>query len=117
MGLDMYAFVADKMNDDGSFENPIEIAYWRKHPNTHGWMENLWRERGGVGDFNCVPLVLSGEDIEAFEKAVESGSLPETTGFFFGTSHPEYIEQDRLFIKRAKGCIAQGKIVYYDSWW
>ena len=40
MGLDMYAYIARKKSED--FNSAREIAYWRKHPNLQGWMENLW---------------------------------------------------------------------------
>ena len=42
MGLDMYAYVASK-NDEGENVTERELAYWRKHPNLHGWMEELWK--------------------------------------------------------------------------
>ena len=63
MGLDQYAYIANKQGDreawwDGAemnketkeFENPNmsrpqEIAYWRKHPNLQGWMEKLWLKK------------------------------------------------------------------------
>ena len=38
----------------------IELHYWRKHPNLHGWMESLYYEKGGTADnFNCVNLQLT----------------------------------------------------------
>jgi hypothetical protein len=39
MGLDMYAYAATKSNADYE-TGQHEIAYWRKHPNLHGWMKN-----------------------------------------------------------------------------
>ena len=40
MGLDQYAYKVVAHDED----NRDEIAYWRKHPNLQGWMEQLWRE-------------------------------------------------------------------------
>ena len=67
-----------------------EIAYWRKHPDLHGWMQKLYRKRGGENeDFNLSPLRLDAADIDALEKAVAKNRLPHTQGFFFGESQPE----------------------------
>ena len=49
MGLDMYAYTATKPDADYETEQR-EIAYWRKHPNLHGWMEQLWCSRNPDAD-------------------------------------------------------------------
>ncbi len=44
MGLDMYAMVTNEQFDsevDFKPERTSELHYWRKHPNLHGWMEQL----------------------------------------------------------------------------
>ena len=52
MGLDMYAYVADKA---GREVDSRELAYWRKHPNLHGWMERLAESKNlEYGSFNGV---------------------------------------------------------------
>ena len=130
MGLDMYAFrvkaedVIDDFNvrDDsmGRKEPLEELAYWRKHHDLHGWMERLYRAKGGDKEsFNCVPLRLTKTDLDLLEHDVLNNTLPETQGFFFGTNTPdEYSrEQDMAFIMKAKIAIANGAAVYYDSWW
>jgi len=38
MGLDMNAYVASGPDQEVTAR---ELAYWRKHPNLHGWMERL----------------------------------------------------------------------------
>ena len=49
MGLDMYAYCVDPddvINDFGfRLNSTTQFFYWRKHPNLHGLMEGLWRER------------------------------------------------------------------------
>lgn len=120
MGLDQYAFATR----DGVER---ELAYWRKHPNLQGWMEQLWEEKGRpnwdgesnpMGDFNCVRLPLTAEDIDALESAITEGTLPETAGFFFGDDSDEhYREQDLKFIADARAAISDGEDVSYDSWW
>jgi hypothetical protein len=138
MGLDQYAYVAAKAGDyskywEGAeydkeiqdFKNPAatkprEIQYWRKHPNLHGWMETLWRERTGDTEtmFNGVELELTWEDLERLKRDVERGFLPETQGFFFGSnSDEEYKEEDLEFIRKAKADLFLGLKVFYNSSW
>ena len=38
MGLDQYAYVANKAGSEYNDQSRQEIAYWRKHPNLQGWM-------------------------------------------------------------------------------
>jgi hypothetical protein len=130
MGLDMYAFrvKAEDVIDDFTVRNPEqgregdleELAYWRKHHDLHGWMERLYRSKGGTKEsFNCIPLRLTKTDLDLLEHDVLNNTLPETQGFFFGTNPPdEYSrEQDMAFIMKAKIAIANGAAIYYDSWW
>jgi hypothetical protein len=94
-----------------------KIFYWRKHPNLHGWMERLYRQKGGTADsFNCNSVRLTLDDLDALADAVE-GRLPETSGFFFGKSDFHPVERDREFIQLARARIRLGYDVYYDSWW
>jgi hypothetical protein len=121
MGLDMYAFTTNENVPAVDFPNPADAAelfYWRKHPNLHGWMEALYRTKGGVDDdFNVAAVRLDATDLDALEKAVMSDALPETAGFFFGESSAEDKESDLQFIPKAREAIAGGKRVFYTSWW
>ena len=85
-------------------------------------MENLWESKGRPcdesGEFNCVPLELTKEDLDSFEQSLESNNLPETAGFFFGSnSDDEYRQQDVEFIILARKVLDSGLSVVYDSWW
>lgn len=123
MGLDQFAMTIDKEG------NKTEIAYWRKHPNLQGFMENLWEEKGRpglpedskpnmMGDFNCVPVELDYDDLACLESAITNGELPSTCGFFFGdNSDDHYKEQDLEFIHKAREALDNGLTVVYDSWW
>ena len=114
MGLDMYAYTAA----EPAAENPREIAYWRKHPNLHGWMHRLWESKGNSGDFNGDELELTWEDLDALEQAVREKTLPATGGFFFGNnSDDEYQERDLKFIRDAKAELFLGLRVFYNSSW
>lgn len=122
MGLDQFAFVRASRPatpvDFDSAEDDTELHYWRKHPNLQGWMEKLYRRKGGKDEsFNCVPVELTGEDLDALEMAVRGNELPETTGFFFGRSDGSEVEDDLKFIRKAREAIAEGKAVFYYSWW
>ena len=137
MGLDMYAYVAaragqqDEYNEqEGDLETrewvtkdllpkPREIAYWRKHPNLHGWMERLAESKNlQYGSFNGVELELTWADIDALEQAVTHKQLPATSGFFFGRdADEEYYQDDLAFIKTARTELFMGLKVFYNSSW
>ncbi len=123
MGLDMYAFSTKaELNTEVDFEEinikPEEIHYWRKHPNLHGWMQALYEYKGGKSDsFNGDCVVLNNIDLDNLENDIKEGNLPDTAGFFFGQSDGEEIEDDLEFVNKARTAIAEGKTVYYTSWW
>ena len=95
-----------------------EIAYWRKHPDLHGWMEQLYRKKGGTEtSFNGDTVLLTEEDIDNLKIAVLTGRLPSTSGFFFGDSKQEINFADLEFIEKAKEAIKEGYTIYYDSSW
>lgn len=123
MGLDMYAFSTKaKPQTEVDFETknfqPEEVHYWRKHPNLHGWMQNLYDMKGGTSpDFNSDCVVLDSEDLDNLEQDIKDGNLPDTSGFFFGNSMGDEDENDLLFVAKARDAIKEGKTVYYTSWW
>ena len=140
MGLDMYAYVAaregqnrdyweegewqDKGSDGTEWVSkvtkPIEIAYWRKHPNLHGWMYNLWVSKGNSGEFNGDELELTWEDIDQLEADIKRGQLKKVgaTGFFWGDPSDDYYYEDDLkFIAEARSQIFLGLRVFYNSSW
>ena len=143
MGLDMYAYAVVQGGErDGEDEH---LADWRKHNRLHGWMEELWEDKGRPfqgdlddlddtfgSEFNCVPVELTLEDLDNLEDVVNRKVMPETGGFFFGEDsfgwenedgkpYEEgdyfYKETDLQFIEDARKAIKQGKKVYYNSWW
>jgi len=128
MGLDMYAYSCDRRmigegkvdfnTDDVGDDDREQIAYWRKHPDLHGWMEKLYRDKGGKDrDFNCVNVELTLEDLKKLERDVLASNLPRTKGFFFGESDSKPDKYDLEFIIRAKQELNKGRAVYYTSWW
>ena len=121
MGLDQYAYTrttAPEKPVDFEEGGGEEIFYWRKHANLQGWMEDLYRRKGGTKeDFNCVPVVLTLEDLDRLEATTRQGNMPHTTGFFFGHSQSEDDDATLEFIFKARIAINEGKTVYYTSWW
>jgi hypothetical protein len=95
MGLDMY--LQGKKFFWSNWENPamnrtedglrlvelqVELGYWRKHPNLHGFIVQNFA--GGVDD--CRDIELHIVQLEAIITACKLGQLPITQGFFFGES-------------------------------
>ena len=132
MGLDMYGytmraeFVGNRQTDVNVREEEQEqaelthFAYWRKFNHLQGWMEDLYREKGGIKEsFNCCTVRLELEDLARLEADLDSGNLEHTPGFFFGDDeiYPEDIEETKAFIEKSRTAIAEGLAVFYDSWW
>ena len=123
----MYAYAAAQANADWGTGEQIEIAYWRKHPNLHGWMEQLWEAKGrpGVIDtsyqdvmFNGVEVELTWDDLDQLEEDITNGRLPHTTGFFFGSNSDDYYQsQDLEFVRKARAELFTGLKVFYNSSW
>lgn len=138
MGLDQYAYrshsanARDKwyegavwdeasrgfVNLDPTVEKPLELAYWRKHPNLQGWLRDRWLNRGNSGEFNGDELELLSDDLFDLELAVKTKTLPSTSGFFFGNdSDDSYYESDLKFISDARQALSEGYRVFYNSSW
>ena len=141
MGLDMYAYVAARAGQQNEFyegaeldpdtreyvnpkvNRPREIAYWRKHPNLHGWMAQLWLARKGnalreTDNFNGIELELTYDDLDELEYAVQNNRLPPTSGFFFGEEADDYYkESDLKFVQEARAEMFLGLKVFYNSSW
>lgn len=97
---------------------PKEIAYWRKHPNLHGWFEREWRSQGNHGDFNGDELAITWDLLERLEHAINNNELVPTVGFFFGNGADEYYrEQDLEFVRKARAELFLGLRVFYNSSW
>jgi hypothetical protein len=126
MGLDMYAFivdadgVGDKVTDVALGDTATEICYWRKFNALHGWMEDLYRQKGGSKEsFNCTTVRLTANDLDRLEMDTGNNKLVPVNGFFFGVQEidSEDLESVSDFVKVARQALADGKAVFYDSWW
>jgi hypothetical protein len=127
MGLDMYAFTvnADSVGDatvDVALDpdTAMQISYWRKFNALHGWMGVLYRLKGGSKDsFNCTTVRLTANDLDRLEMDTGNNKLVPVNGFFFGAQEidSEDLESVSDFVKVARQALADGKAVFYDSWW
>lgn len=128
MGLDMSAFAVKTkkrgrtdvdLRQELDENNGYELQYWRKFNNLHGWMERLYREKGGKQEqFNCTNVRLSKTDLMRLWR--EAPFLEATPGFFFGIQeemNSEAVANVRAFCASAIEAIGAGYKVYYDSWW
>ena len=131
MGLDMYAFSVSAQaagdnevdfNREDKSGNTLyhteEIFYWRKFNALHGWMEQLYRAKGGTAEsFNCNTVRLTSEDLDKLER--DANSLQPVAGCFFGEQivAPDHLESIAEFIAKAREALDYSNAVYYDSWW
>lgn len=125
MGLDMYlsgkVFHASPRTKRDGFEvreTILELGYWRKHPNLHGYIVQNFAE----GVDNCQPIELSAEDLTQILHATIDDKLPHTEGFFFGTSRPEDKEPTIKMLEKAIIWLSLGtpneyKSVSYEASW
>ena len=142
MGLDQFVYVTDEVPKkpvDFTIKSSEQIFYFRKHPQIETWMGRLYTSKGGTQEFNTVNVQLTLQDIIQFEKDLLDNNLPYTEGFFFGDpvyvtkgelqvmdeeerkyteeQMEEQMQEDLSFIDMAKRLLADGKTVYYSSWW
>ena len=91
MGLDMWIFGKEHRvwtNDPDATDlvesgDDLELAYWRKHPNLHGYIVRQFA--GGVDKCQNIPLTAT--DLLDIIEASRSRQLRHTEGFFFGVSN------------------------------
>lgn len=108
---------------DEAYVQIDNIHYWRKHPDLHGYFEEIFYDRGGEGEFNCKPVILTKEDIEELLENIQKQVSGEdvfrrTSGFFFGETCQEDWEDDlEFFTGLLKKIDWDKETVYYSSWW
>lgn len=108
MGLDQYAY-ARKGGDS------ILICEWRKHADLQGWMETLYKSRGGKEVFNCIDLKLSEDELLRLKNTHRN--LEQAEGFFWGESSAYKQDATEAFITDALDYIKRGYTIVYSSWW
>ena len=125
MGLDQYAYFVKKQDaiNDFKFDRHYgkdDDFYWRKNRFLHGWMKELYREKGGTEEFNCQEVRLTLDDLDRLEKVIRKRSFKDVRGFFWGNDRnytDDMAVYDLWFVHEARLHIENGGAVYYSSWW
>jgi hypothetical protein len=110
MGLDMYLC---GVNEDGSGE---KLGYWRKHPDLHGFFVQQFA--GGVDECQKIPLTV--DNLKQALNATVEGTLPTTSGFFFGQSMAEDRGETIKILEEAIKWLSKdgfARTVYYQASW
>ncbi len=113
------AFLANHPTISVPYRLGEELCYWRKHPDLHGWMKNLFFDKGGIttSDFNHDIVFLTVEDVENLKTAIVKETLPKTAGFFFGDSDGRIKESDLEKADLMLDALSKGSSIYYISSW
>ena len=121
MELEMYAYTTTADIPAVDFDETDDCAdlfYWRKHPNLHGWMEALYRSKGGTGeDFNVSPVRLEPADLDALEAPSRPTNSPSPRDSSSASPGPKIEQDDLAFIQQARAALNNGLNVFYTSWW
>lgn len=131
MGLDMYLYgekyfftnwanPEENQTEDGFKvkEKKLEIGYWRKHPNLHGYIVNNFND----GVDNCDPIEMNEACLRQTIEAIKSKSLPVTSGFFFGVSDEDDDAPSIEILEKAlnwlttKETNVSRSVIYKASW-
>lgn len=78
-------------------EYELDLGYWRKHPNLHGYIVKNY----GNGVDDCKEIYLDEDALRDIIDAVENDRLPHTEGFFFGSSKDADKEGDLKILRSA----------------
>jgi hypothetical protein len=112
MGLDMSIYVKQNGGEDSGYEYN-QVAYWRKHPDLHGYIVNTFAD--GVDE--CQKIPLDEFKVQNIMAAIRNKSLPKTSGFFFGSSNGSESENDLMQLQEVLNAIKKGYKVYYQASW
>lgn len=116
MGLDMYFYEALNCEEGDEFKK--EIKYFRKHSDLHGWLTNLYHEKGGKkSEFNCIPMELTKEDVNRLLKYAQQTEHEHFSGFFWGESDESQWKETVVLCKQMQKALKKGHKIIYDSWW
>ena len=90
----------------------------RKNPALETFMANKYNETN-EGQFNCEELVITEEILDELEYATAEegqGLDPDASGFFWGSYHPEHLEEIEVAVAEARKYLKKGHKVIYTSW-
>lgn len=116
MGLDMYLtgkrYFHNRQRQRGERKSEqYDLGYWRKHSNLHGFIVDTFAD--GVDE--CQEIDMSADRIRLVIQAIQDRALPETTGFFFGTSSAT-AEQFAHDVRIFEGALKWLETEEHDVW-
>lgn len=128
MGLDMYlkgqkyfwGLNGIRPKEDGFevAEHVLQLGYWRKHPDLHGYIVQTFAE----GKDECQDIELCSADLQKIIAAIHAKELPHTEGFFFGHSDETDTEPSLKILEGAikwlevKEKDIMRSVIYRASW-
>lgn len=121
MGLDMYFFARQKAvaeaNEPASANEPVEIAYWRKHNRLMGALNDVL----GTEIENCEDYPITEDILDQLEARAKERNLGDCQdGFFWGGDYEyddEQAEYDLEQFQAARKALADGDAVFFHAWW
>ncbi len=114
MGLDQCVYFRKKQELEGEPQHRQADMYFRKNRHLQGYMEDIWEALGNTGEFNCVSLFVTGEDLDNLKKE----NLRDAKGFFWGErSLEEDWREIEQFKEKAYKALKRGDKIEYFSWW
>jgi hypothetical protein len=137
MGLDQHFYSTNEdITLSNSIKNKKRIHDYRNHWQLQCYMEQIYRKRGGKGDFSCINLECNKEECLELLEAIQTFSLPRHSphyDIYFTEEEYKKMSNEVCKMKRSnerhmyfediksiKEClkeIEEGKKVYYWSWW
>lgn len=122
MGLDMYFFQVPKGKGPDT-KDKVELKYFRKHSDLHGWLEDEWRAQNSENEnaewngFNCVYMEITPPILMRLKDYLTLPEKKHYQGFFWGATDDEQWKETRELVARMEEIINSGDKVYYYSWW
>jgi len=119
MGLDqyVYCYLGRKPNSKVNFKskNNEELFCWRKHYKLDEWMYNLYKEKGGIKEFNCQKVWLSKQDILDLKNEILNNNFFDDEWEL--EDNEEQKVEDLDFCEKALEKIEKHYQLYYTNWW
>lgn len=126
MGLDsnFYRVHKEAINTSTDFEvnrdkyNVTDVAYFRKNSALQGWMQQLYRSKGGTDlEFNCCNVVVTIDDLLILHKQLKANKVLPTNGFFFGEMDDDKYENLKQEVVKMIDDYDPEYVYYYFAWY
>jgi hypothetical protein len=120
MAIDLFAYLTPirlrRPVDFGRVGKSVEFHRWHNRRDIHGWMNELYRSKGGLQkDWLPSQVELTFADLDRL-----AGDLPQMAILkLIGSPDIVYTGDqfdDRLFLEKARAALRAGLSVYYDAW-